>query len=74
MKRFDVRALRRLAFNMLRILLGTLIAAASFRYLTYPNSIVSGGIRVALVYPFCDQFYSFPMFHAFHKIEQNRVS
>ena len=44
MKRFEVRSFRRLAFNLLRILLGTLIAAASFRYLTYPNSIVSGGI------------------------------
>ena len=38
MKRFDVRAARRLVFNMLRILLGTFIAAASFRYLTYVNS------------------------------------
>lgn len=44
MKRFEVRSFRRLAFNLLRILLGTFIAAASFRYLTYPNSIVSGGI------------------------------
>ena len=44
MKRFEVRSFKRLAFNLLRILLGTLIAAASFRYLTYPNGIVSGGI------------------------------
>jgi len=44
MKRLEVRSFRRIAFNLLRILLGTFIAAASFRYLTYPNSIVSGGI------------------------------
>ena len=44
MQRFEVRSFKRLAFNLLRILLGTLIAAASFRYLTYPNGIVSGGI------------------------------
>ena len=44
MKRIDKRSMVRIAFNLLRIMLGTLIAAASFRYLTYPNSIVSGGI------------------------------
>jgi len=44
MKRIDKRSMVRIAFNLLRIMLGTLIAAASFRYLTYPNNIVSGGI------------------------------
>jgi len=44
MKHLDKRKLSKLAFNLLRILLGTFMAAASFRYLTYPNSIVSGGI------------------------------
>ena len=44
MKRIDKRNLGRMALNLLQILLGSLIAAASFRYLTYPNSIVSGGI------------------------------
>lgn len=44
MKRIDFRKLKRTSFNLLRILVGTLIAASSFRYLTFPNSIVSGGI------------------------------
>lgn len=44
MKRVDFPKMRRLCFNLFRILLGTFVAAASFRYLTYPNSIVSGGI------------------------------
>lgn len=44
MKRIDKRNMGRMALNLLQILLGSLIAAASFRYLTYPNSIVSGGI------------------------------
>jgi len=44
MKHIDRRMAKRIAFNTFRILLGAFMAAASFRYLTFPNSIVSGGI------------------------------
>lgn len=35
---------RRKVGNFLRIVLGTFLGACSFRYLTYPNNIVSGGL------------------------------
>ena len=34
----------KLWFDILKILLGSTLVAISFRYLTFPNSIVSGGV------------------------------
>ena len=55
-----------------RFIAGDHIQSVFFTY-SGDHSFVFDSIRVCLVYPFCDHFCSFLMFHAFHKIEQKRV-
>lgn len=39
-----VKNFRRVLLDCLKIVVGTLLGAAAFRYLTFPNNIVSGGV------------------------------
>lgn len=43
-KTFSIYDLHGTWWDLLRILVGTMIGAAAFRYFTFPNNIVSGGI------------------------------